>query len=163
AVRAAVGIQQAFRDFVREHREVVGTTGLRVAVNTGEVVVSADHTDVLGDPVNVAARLQQEAGDGDVLIGQSTQRLVRDLGTLEPLGVLSLKGRSEPVTAYRVVSLERPAGPSATAFVGRDGELRRLMAVYDSAVASPAARLAVILGSPGLGKSRLLDELGRRL
>src|SRR5262245_41557853 len=163
AVRAAFDIQHAFREFAREHHEVVGTTGLRVAVNTGEVVVSDDYTAGIGDPLNVAARLQQEAHDGDVLIGESTQRLVRDLVTLEPFGVLSLKGRAESVTAYRVLSLERPAGTSATAFVGRDGELRRLMAVYESAVATPAARLAVILGSPGLGKSRLLDELARRL
>src|SRR5262249_40746319 len=163
AVRAAVGIQQAFREFARELQEVVGTTGLRVAVNTGEVVVSADHTDVVGDPVNVAARLQQEAGDGDVLIGESTQRLVRDLVTLEPFGVLSLKGRAETVTAYRVVSVERPAGASATPFVGRDDEIRRIMAMYDAAVATRRARLAVILGSPGLGKSRLMHEVARRI
>ena len=65
--------------------------------------------------------------------------------------------------AYRVVSLERPAGTPTVAFVGRDDELRRLTAVYDAAVAAPAGRLAVILGSPGLGKSRLIHELGRRM
>src|SRR5262245_9084277 len=163
AVRAAVAIQQAFREFAREQREVVGTTGLRVAVNTGEVVVSDDYTAGIGDPLNVAARLQQEAHDGDVLIGESTQRLVRDLVTLEPFGVLSLKGRAETVTAYRVVSLERPAGASATPFVGRDDEIRRIMATYDDAVATRRARLAVILGSPGLGKSRLMNEVARRI
>src|SRR5262249_1394661 len=136
---------------------------IRVAVNTGEVVVSADHTDVLGDPVNVAARLQQEAGDGDVLIGQSTQRLVRDLVTLEPFGVLSLKGRAETVAAFRVVSLDRPADAAATPFVGREDELRRLIGVHDTVVANRRARLAVILGSPGLGKSRLMHEVFRRL
>jgi class 3 adenylate cyclase/tetratricopeptide (TPR) repeat protein len=163
AVRAAVEIQRAFRAFAREERAVVGDVGLRVAVNTGEVVVSDDYAAGIGDPLNVAARLQQEARDGDVLIGESTERLVRDVVTLAPFGVLSLKGRSETVMAYRVVSLDGPAGASATAFVGRDDELRRLMAVWDSAVATPAARLAVVLGSPGLGKSRLLDEFARRL
>ena len=58
----------------------MGDIGLRVAVNTGEVVVSDDHADVVGDPVNVAARLQQEAHDGDVLIGESTRRLVERAG-----------------------------------------------------------------------------------
>src|SRR5262249_29381242 len=135
----------------------------RVAVNTGEVVVSADNTDVVGDPVNVAARLQQEARDGEVLIGESTRRLVGELVTLAPAGVFTLKGRSETVAAYRVVSLERPTGAAATAFVGRDNELRRIIAAYDAAVAAPGARLAVVLGSPGLGKSRLLDEFGRGL
>src|SRR5881296_1787760 len=139
AVRAAVGMQHAFREFAREQSDVVGSLGLRVAVNTGEVV------------------------DGDVLIGESTQRLVSALVTLAPFGVFSLKGRSETVAAYRVVSLDRPAGAPATAFVGREDELRRIMVVYDAAVAARRARLAVILGSPGLGKSRLIAELARRL
>jgi hypothetical protein len=80
--------------------------GLRIAVNTGEVVVSAANDDVVGDPVNVAARLQQEAHDGEVVIGESTRRLVGALVTLAPLGAVALKGRSETVAAYRVVSLE---------------------------------------------------------
>src|SRR5881296_2609919 len=163
AVRAAVGMQRAFREFAREQRDVVGSLGLRVAVNTGEVVVSDEHRAGLGDPLNVAARLQQEAHDGDVLISESTQRLVSELVTLTPVGVFSLKGRSESVAAYRVVSLDRPAGAPATAFVGREDELRRIKAVYDAAVAARRARLAVILGSPGLGKSRLITELARRV
>jgi class 3 adenylate cyclase/ketosteroid isomerase-like protein len=160
AVRAAVGMQQTFREQVAASAAGVG---LRVAVNTGEVVLSADNSDVVGDPVNVAARLQQEARDGEVLVGEATQRLVRELATLAPAGVFSLKGRAEPVRAFRVVSLERPAGAAATAFVGRDEELARVTAVYEAAVSAPAVRLAVVLGSPGLGKSRLLTEFGNRL
>jgi AAA ATPase domain/SnoaL-like domain len=151
------------REFAHEQSAVAGSLGLRVAVNTGEVVVSDEYTAGIGDPLNVAARLQQEAHDGDVLIGESTQRLVSELVTLEPFGVLSLKGRAETVAAYRVVSLNRPAGALAVPFVGREDELRRVMAVYDAAVAARRARLAVILGSPGLGKSRLIAELVRRL
>jgi class 3 adenylate cyclase len=174
AVRAAVAIVQAVRVLVvrlfgeesssgspTTNNPTTNNLSVRVAVNTGEVVVSADHTDVVGDPVNVAARLQQEAGDGDVLIGESTRRLVGDLVTLERFGVFALKGRSETVMAYRVASLERPAGAAAIPFVGRAEELRRITAVYDAAVAERRARLAVVLGSPGLGKSRLLDEFGR--
>ena len=119
AVRAAVDVQRAFRDFAREHADVVGNVGLRVAINTGEVVVSDEYAAGIGDPLNVAARLQQEARDGDVLIAGSTQRLVADRVTLEPFGVFQLKGRAESVAAYRVVSLEPPAGVPATAFVGR--------------------------------------------
>ena len=124
AVRAAVAVQQAFREFARAEREVAGNVGLRVAVNTGEVVASDEYAAGIGDPLNVAARLQQEARDGDVLIGESTQRLVRELVTLEPLGVFALKGRAETVAAYRVVSLDRPAGVAATPFVGREAELQ---------------------------------------
>ncbi|MDX2167616.1 MAG: adenylate/guanylate cyclase domain-containing protein, partial [Deltaproteobacteria bacterium] len=163
AVRAALAMQTAFRALAGELGGALHDVGLRVAVNSGEVVVSSDHTDVVGDPVNVAARLQQAAGDGDVLLGESTQRLVGALVTLAPLGQLTLKGRAEAVDAYRVVSLERPAGAPAIAFVGREAELRRLAAVYAAAVAAPAARLAVVLGSPGLGKSRLLAECARGL
>src|SRR5262249_46805921 len=81
----------------------------------------------------------------------------------ERVGSVALPGRAGTVMAYRVVSLDRAAGASATPFVGRDEELRRVLAVYDAAIAERRARLAVILGSPGLGKSRLLGEVGRRL
>ncbi|MGH7893484.1 MAG: adenylate/guanylate cyclase domain-containing protein, partial [Candidatus Binatia bacterium] len=102
AVRAGVAMQQSFRELAHAQAAAVGDIGLRVAVNTGEVIVSDDHADVVGDPVNVAAHLQQEAHDGDVVIGASTHRLVRELVTLAPLGALTLKGRAETVAAYRV-------------------------------------------------------------
>ncbi len=135
---------------------------MRTAVNTGEVIAS-EGSEIIGDPVNVAAHLQQQARDGDVVIGESTRRLVGELVTLAPLGAFALKGRSETVAAYRVVSLERPAGASATPFVGRESELRRIRAVYDDAVTTRRARMAVVLGSPGLGKSRVIGEVARRL
>ncbi|MFI5315366.1 MAG: AAA family ATPase, partial [Myxococcota bacterium] len=163
AVRSAVAMQTGFRELLREQAAAVGAVGLRVAVNTGEVIVSDDQTNVTGDPTNVAARLQQEARDGDVLIGEATERLVGERVTLESLGRFAIRGRVEPVSAYRVVSLEPSESGQSTAFVGREDELRRLRAVFDAAVAAPCPRIAVLLGSPGLGKSRLLGELTRRL
>lgn len=163
AVRAAAAMQAAFRDLERTQPAGTFGAGLRVAVNTGEVVVSADQADIVGDPVNVAARLQQLARDGDVLIGEATRRLVGDRIALEPLGALALRGRAGAVPAYRVVSLEPPAGRQTTPFVGRAAELQRLHSVVDEAFAAPTARLAVVLGSPGLGKTRLIAELTRRL
>jgi class 3 adenylate cyclase len=163
AVRAAVGIQRAFREFLNAQQWLSVPIGLRVAVNTGEVVVSEDHPAGIGDPLNVAARLQQEARDGEVLIGQATRRVVADKVTLDHAGVFALKGRADTVTAYRVLSLERPSGATTAAFVGRDDELARIAAVYDAAITAPAARLAVVLGSPGLGKSRLIDEVAHRV
>jgi class 3 adenylate cyclase/tetratricopeptide (TPR) repeat protein len=174
AVRAGVAMQDAFRELARKEfaarlravasgGEPVGAIGLRVGINTGEVVVSADNTDVVGDPVNVAARLQTEAHDGEVVIGESTRRLVAALVTLAPLGSFALKGRTEAMKAYRVESLDRPVAATTAAFVGRDDELARISAVYEAALATPAARLAVLLGSPGLGKSRLIEEFTRRL
>ncbi len=161
AVRAGVEMQRVFHALAAQHGGLVGAIGLRVAINTGEVVAS-DEAEIIGDPVNVAARLQEQARDGDVVVGEATQRLVSALVTLAPLGSFALKGRSEAVKVYRVVSLERPAGVAATSFVGREDELARITRVYAAAVAAPAARLAVLLGSPGLGKSRLIDEFARR-
>src|SRR5262249_987525 len=158
AVRAAVAMQQAFRALAREQSGI----GLRVAVNTGEVVVDAATDDVVGDPINVAARLQDAAQDGDVVIGEATRRLVGALVTLAPLGAVTLRGRAETAAGARGGWLGRPGGRSAVAFVGREEELARLAAVYDAARAAPAARLAVVLGSPGVGKSRLLDEFTSR-
>lgn len=152
AVYAGVAMQDAFRSLVQE-QGVLGAAGLRVAVNTGEVVVGADD-DVVGDPVNIAARLQEQGRDGEVVVGETTRRLVSTRVTLAPLGSVTLKGRAEAVAAYRVVSLESAAVATAP-FVGREEELARLSSVYEAAVAAPAARLAVLLGSPGLGKSRL--------
>lgn len=162
AVRGAAAMQDAFRALVGAEGEALGAVGLRVAVNTGEVVVAAGEDDVVGDPVNVAARLQEQGRDGDVVLGEATRRLVGTRVTLEPLGSVSLKGRAEAVTAHRLVSLDPPAGATAAPFVGRDAELARLESVFDSAVTTPATRLAVLVGSPGLGKSRLIDELSRR-
>src|SRR5205085_9226326 len=104
-----------------------------------------------------------EGRDGDVLIGASTERLVSAIVTLEPIGEIALKGRAETVAAFRVVSLDRPAGASSAPFVGREDELRRIAALYNAAVADRRGRLAVVLGSPGLGKSRLLTEFAGRL
>ncbi len=120
AVHAAVAMQRAFAELAEAQAGAVGRTGLRVAVNTGEVVAT-EGAEIIGDPVNVAARLQEQARDGDVVIGEATRRLVSELVTLAPLGVFALKGRAETVAAYRVVSLERPAGASATPFVGARG------------------------------------------
>ena len=88
-------MQRAFRELADEQLAAVGQTGLRVAVNTGEVVAN-DATEIIGDPVNVAARLQEEARDGGVVIGEATRRLVAELVTLAPLGSFSLKGRAKP-------------------------------------------------------------------
>jgi len=163
AVHAGMAMQDAFRTLARKELAALDDIGLRVGINTGEVVVAADNTDVVGDPVNVAARLQSEAHDGQVVIGEATRRLVAARVTLAPLGSFALKGRAEAMKAYRVESLDPALAASATAFVGRDDELARLLAVYDAAIGAPASRLAVLLGSPGLGKSRLIDEVTHRL
>ena len=104
AVRAAV-----------EMRAAVASLGfeVRIGVNTGEVVAGAGDTLATGDAVNVAARLEQAAGTGEILIGAATERLVRDAIRAEAVEPLALKGKSEPVPAFGVLGCSRRAGVHA--------------------------------------------------
>jgi class 3 adenylate cyclase len=154
AVRAAV-----------EMRDAVTALGLdvRIGVNTGEVVAGTGETLATGDAVNVAARLEQSAGAGEILIGAGTERLVRDAVRAEALAPLALKGKSEPVAAFRVLELllDVPAftRPIDSHFVGREAELGQLESALASAVKARAPQLVTVVGPPGIGKSRLVREL----
>jgi class 3 adenylate cyclase/tetratricopeptide (TPR) repeat protein len=134
------------------------TLSLRVGVNTGEVVVAADDSDVVGDVVNVAARLESNAPLNGVLVGESTWRLTREHATFGDVEELAVKNRREPVRAYRLLGTTASASVGIR-FVGRDVEMHQLSAVFDHAVASDSVQLAAVIGSPGVGKSRLLTEL----
>ncbi len=148
-----------------EMRDAVAGLGLevRIGVNTGEVVAGLGETLATGDAVNVAARLEQAAATGEVLIGSATERLARDAIRAEAVEPLALKGKSEPVPAFRVLGLldDVPAftRPIDAPFVGREEELKRLERVLASAVATRAPQLATVMGPPGIGKSRLVREL----
>ena len=137
----------------------------RTGVNTGEVVVGAG-TDkqklATGDAVNVAARLEQAAREGEVLVGEATHRLVRDAVVAEPTAPVEAKGKSRPLAAWRVLGV-RPdvpafARPIQTPFVGRGGELGDVRHAFESAVRESTCTLATIVGPPGIGKSRLARE-----
>jgi class 3 adenylate cyclase/tetratricopeptide (TPR) repeat protein len=148
-----------------EMRDAVATLGLevRIGVNTGEVVAGTDETLVTGDAVNVAARLEQAAEAGEVLVGAATERLVRDAVRAEAVTPLALKGKSKPVPAFRVLRVldDVPAftRPLETPFVGRDDELGQLDAALARAVEARSPQLLTIVGPPGIGKSRLAREL----
>ncbi|HXJ65885.1 MAG TPA: adenylate/guanylate cyclase domain-containing protein [Actinomycetota bacterium] len=154
AVRAAI-----------EMRDAVARQGLqvRIGVNTGVVVAGTGETLVTGDAVNVAARLEQSADSGEVVIGAATERLVRSRLRAEPTEPLAVKGKSEPVQAFRVLTLldDVPAytRPIAAPFVGRKEELERLEQTLETAVQTRTSQLVTILGPPGIGKSRLVREL----
>jgi class 3 adenylate cyclase/tetratricopeptide (TPR) repeat protein len=168
AVRAAAGMQRALgglNDELERHWGVRLT--VRTGVNTGQVVAgdpTAGQRLVTGDAVNVAARLEQAAGPQEVLLGDLTYRLVRDHVEVEGVEPLELKGKAEPVPAYRLVGVredsERPRRFDAP-MVGRARELQLLRDRLADAVESRRCRLATILGEAGVGKSRLIDELVR--
>jgi class 3 adenylate cyclase/tetratricopeptide (TPR) repeat protein len=139
---------------------------LRTGINTGEVVVGDPGEQqfyATGDAVNVAARLEQAARPGDILLGKMTRSLVRDAVELEPLPALDLKGKDESVPAWRLVAVQ-PGAPPFTRrleapLIGRDAELDRLLATFMEARDERAPRLCTIVGAPGVGKSRLVAEL----
>jgi class 3 adenylate cyclase len=136
---------------------------LRIGVNTGEVVSgdpSSSQTLVTGDAVNVAARLEQAANPGDVIVGSATHRLIRELVDVEPLPPLELKGKSEPVKAYRLLGLREAASDRRhdTPLVDRQRELRLLTDAFQRAIDEQACYLFTLLGSAGVGKSRLIHE-----
>lgn len=166
AVAAAAGMRTAL---VRLNDELEEGWGVRLVsrmgVNTGEVVsgdpTSGEHV-VVGDAVNVAARLEQVAGPMEILIGPLTQRLVRDSIQAEAVEPLELKGKSERLPAYRLLGLARQEGArrkSVAPLVGREDEVRRLRSELERAAAGVHFRLATVLGDAGVGKSRLLDAL----
>jgi class 3 adenylate cyclase/tetratricopeptide (TPR) repeat protein len=176
AVMAVFGIPAAHEDdalrAVRaavEMRAAVVTHGLeaRIGINTGGVVVGGEgETLVTGDAVNVAARLEQAAGTGEILLGAETRLLVRGAVDLEAVAPLSLKGKSAPVEAYRLLALvgdEPVARHLDTPLVGRERERRRLWRDYEDAVADRTCRLFTLLGPAGIGKSRLVADFLERV
>jgi class 3 adenylate cyclase len=168
AVRAAAEMRAALIPLNEElERERGVRIEMRVGVNTGEVVAgdSADgHGFATGDAVNVAARLEQAAQPGEILIGERTYRLVRDAVTVESVASLSLKGKTDAVSAVRLLAVPGASRPRlASPIVGRAGELELLGRAFDRLLRDQACQLVTVLGSAGVGKSRLVQEfLGRR-
>ena len=147
-----------------EMRSAVGTLGfeVRIGINTGEVVAGEGETLVTGDAVNIAARLEQAARAGEILVGELTERLVRDAVRTDRLEPLVVKGKAAPVTAYRVLEVDPhllPVRRADAPFVGREHELEQLRAALYAAVTGQQPQLATIVGPPGIGKSRLVREL----
>ncbi len=137
----------------------------RTGVNTGELVAGGsaivNQRLVIGDAVNVTARLEQAAPANDILIGESTYRLVRDVVEVEEMEPLELKGKSERVPAYRLLAVnegealvrhhERP-------MIGREQELSILHDALGEAIADGRGRIVTLLAQAGMGKSRLTLE-----
>jgi class 3 adenylate cyclase/tetratricopeptide (TPR) repeat protein len=166
AVRAAWEMSSALEELNNELEARWGERlQTRTGVNTGEIV-AGDPSDpdsfAVGDAVNVAARFEQTAGAGEVLIGDETYRLVRHAVSAEPVEPLSLKGKSEPAPAFRLLSVtteDADAGRMLDSpLVGRERELRLLLDAFERVVEEDTCRLAVIRGPAGVGKSRLCRE-----
>jgi predicted ATPase/class 3 adenylate cyclase len=166
ATRAAVEMAEALRLLNEKLERRWGVSlEVRIGVNTGEVV-AGDPSDgqvfATGDPVNVAARLQQAAQPGEILIGETTRHLVGDRVIVGEVASLAVKGKTGLVHAARVLgvaaqtpTLSRPVGYR---FVGRQRELQLLRDSFERCVQEPACRSVTVLGEAGIGKSRLVRE-----
>ena len=170
AARAAldirVGMAALNERLVNEHGV---SLEIRVGIETGEVVASQSATSerlVAGEVLGVAARLEQRAGTNEIVLGELTARLIDHAAQLEPLGELEVKGKQKPVRAYRLLEV----AAAAPAFdrrldaplVGRRRELAALRKGLKRAIEAEAVQVAVVIGPPGIGKSRLAAELIRR-
>ena len=166
AVRAATEMRTTLatlnEQLERDHGVRIAS---RIGVTTGEVVAgdpAGGQALVTGDPVNVAARLEQAAAPGQILLGELTHRLVRAAVTSEPIEPLSLKGKSDRVPAFRLLDVE-PRAPGRSSqrdipMVGRRDELGVLRGSLRRATRERRCIRATLIGAAGVGKSRLVDE-----
>ena len=166
AVRAAADMRDALVDLNARLAERWGVSiSTRTGINTGVVAgtgVVPDHDFVAGDAGNVAARLEKLAGSDEILLGEATYRLVSGAVEAELLPPVELKGKEAPATVYRLVRVKTPleyvSGQQRTRMVGRKDDLDVLQWALQRAVEERACRLVTILGTAGVGKSRLVDE-----
>ncbi|MGH2997168.1 MAG: adenylate/guanylate cyclase domain-containing protein, partial [Gaiellaceae bacterium] len=166
AARAALRILEVVGEY---GRDIAGAWGIadfnvRIGINSGQTAVgfvgAGDPQAVaLGDTTNVAARLQGEARPGTITVGEAIARHLSNQFVFEPLGELALKGRTEPVSVFRLVrsqTEERPSAPPR--LVGRAPEVERLRTAVEDLRAG-RGQVVVLLGEPGIGKTRLLTEV----
>jgi class 3 adenylate cyclase/tetratricopeptide (TPR) repeat protein len=167
AVRAAAEMRERLAELNEELERNWGVTiAVRTGVNTGEVVAgdasSGGQRFATGDAVNVAKRLEEAAPPNEILLGVTTHNLVRDAVEVEAVAALELKGKGEPVKAYRLLSIE-PGAEGRTRrldspMVGRERERALLERAYERAAGERGCHLFTVLGTAGVGKSRLLAE-----
>jgi DNA-binding SARP family transcriptional activator/predicted ATPase len=170
AARAALDIRTAVGNLSERLVETHGVgLEIRIGVEAGEVVTTPTEPRqrlVAGETVGIASRLEQAAGADEIVVGELAARLIDHAAHLEPLGELQIKGKRAPVHAFRLLELEAAApafgGRLDAALVGRKSELAALRKVLKRAVDGDRAQVAVVVGPPGVGKTRVAVELARR-
>ncbi len=172
ALRAVTAADAMLAELDAVNAEVAPRVGerlrMRIGVNTGTIVVGrevAGRPVSLGDPMNVAARLQAHAAEDEILVGAETRSLVGQEVRTKPAGELELRGRREPMEAHRLLAIED--GPAALPLsrrplVGRGREIGLLTVAFERAAARGSSEFVSVLGDAGAGKSRLVAEIAGR-
>ena len=171
ALRAASEMRERLASLNEQlEREFDVRLAMRMGVNTGEVVTGdagSGERLATGDAVNVAARLEQAAQPGEILLGEKTARLAHSAIDVVPIEPLRLKGKAKTFPAYRLLQIVEGGSPVDrrfdTAFVGRRPELDRIARAFKENLTDRRCRLITILGSAGIGKSRLAREAASAL
>jgi class 3 adenylate cyclase len=162
AARAATSLREAMASLNEELKRDYGLRlDVRIGVNTGEVVTGTQERLATGDAINVAARLEQAAAPGEILLGAETYELIRPSVLVEPVAPLVVKGKSAPLTVWRLLAVYGENARQArlrVPMVGRQPDLGRLLASFEQARRDSSCVLVTVLGAAGIGKSRLADE-----
>ncbi len=185
AIRAALTMRAALNDFIADLRgeawaEVfapdeegnspLDEMSIRIGINTGPVILgevgTGEEFTVIGDAVNIASRLERAAPTNGILIAHDTYDMVRGVFNVEPLGPVSIRGRTEPIQVYMVLGMRprlfyesgRGVEGVETRMIGRDQELQQLKDVYEQTVKDRRGQVITVVGDAGVGKSRLLHE-----
>jgi len=172
ACYAALAIQRALEEYGAKIKKECGLEfKMRVGLNSGPVIVGSVGNDLrmdytaIGDTTNLASRMQTMATPGTVLVSADTHRMARDFFKFEPLGKVRVKGKEEPVEAYRLIEagevetrIEAAVARGLTRFVGRRREMAALQEAFER-VQSGSGQVVCIVGEAGVGKSRLILEL----
>ena len=176
AIRAALDMQQALAKFNTQRQALdpdATRLQMRIGINTGEVAAPGDNQNrqdflITGDAVNVAARLQQVANPETILVGERTYLATREVFDFHALAPLQLKGKVQPISAWAVQGLRTPSATITqhprgitglnARLVGRDLELTLMHTTYARVQAERHPHLITLLGTPGIGKSRLVRE-----